>query len=217
MVQCREQDLGIRRPWLDVVAVREGRRAAIRKRAPDAVGTLEGLRRLLPDESLVFNDINGIACWGAGAFICRRPRTFHYPIGFGCLGFAFPAAIGAKLARPAVPVVALCGDGGFLFSGQELATAVHERVSVIAVVFNDNSYGTIKADQSYRYPARSIGGDLRSPDFVRYAEAFGARGCRVGSVHNVPEAVAAALEYEGPTLIEAPCPQALPPWIETDG
>ena len=217
VVQCREQDLGARSPWLDVVAVREGRRAVIRKRAPDAVGTLEGLRRLLPDESLVFNDINGIACWGAGAFICRQPRTFHYPIGFGCLGFAFPAAIGAKLARPAVPVVALCGDGGFLFSGQELATAVHERVSVIAVVFNDNSYGTIKTDQSYRYPGRSIGGDLQSPDFVRYAEAFGARGCRVRSVHDVPEAVATALEYEGPTLIEAPCPQALPPWIETDG
>ncbi len=125
------------RGWMSS-RVREGRRAAIRKRAPDAVGTLEGLRRVLPDESLVFNDINGIACWGAGAFICRRPRTFHYPIGFGCLGFALPAAIGAKLARPAVPVVALCGDGGFLFSGHELATAVHERVSVIAVVFNDN-------------------------------------------------------------------------------
>src|SRR5947209_3698764 len=81
------------------VAVRERRRAAIRERAPDAVATLEGLRRVLPDDALVFNDINGIACWGAGAFVCRRPRTFHYPIGFGCLGFALPAAIGAKLAR----------------------------------------------------------------------------------------------------------------------
>src|SRR5881628_2590382 len=101
----------------------------IRERAPEAVATLEGLRRVLPDESLVFNDINGIACWGAGAFVCRRPRTFHYPIGFGCLGFALPAAIGAKLARPDVPVLALCGDGGFLFSGHELATAVQERVS----------------------------------------------------------------------------------------
>jgi thiamine pyrophosphate-dependent acetolactate synthase large subunit-like protein len=214
VLQFRGRDIGARGPWLDVVAVREGRRAAIRERAPEAVGTLEGLRRILPDESLVFNDINGIACWGAGAFICRRPRTFHYPIGFGCLGFALPAAIGAKLARPDVPVVALCGDGGFLFSGHELATAVHEHVSVIAVVFNDNCYGTIKRDQGYRYPARSIGGDLRSPDFVRYAEAFGARGCRVASVQNVPEAVASALEHDGPTLIEAPCPQALPPWIE---
>jgi acetolactate synthase-1/2/3 large subunit len=215
--QFRERETGARRPWLDVVAVRERRRAAIRARAPEAVATLEGLRRVLPDESLVFNDINGIACWGAGAFICRRPRTFHYPIGFGCLGFALPAAIGAKLARPDVPVVALCGDGGFLFSGHELATAVQERVPVVAVVFNDNAYGTIKADQRYRYPDRSLGGDLRSPDFVRYAEAFGARGCRVNSVQQVPEAVAAALEVDIPTLIEAPCPQALPPWIETEG
>ncbi len=217
VLQFRERDLGARRPWLDVVGVRERRRVAIRRRAPDAVATLEGLRRVLPDETLVFNDINGIACWGAGAFICRQPRTFHYPTGFGCLGFALPAAIGAKLARPDVPVVALCGDGSFLFSGHELATAVHERVSVVAVVFNDSAYGTIKADQGYRYPGRPLGGDLRSPDFVRYAEAFGARGCRVDSVQKVPEAVAAALEHDAPTLIEAPCPQALPPWIEPEG
>ena len=140
---------------------------------------------MLPDEALVFNDINGIACWGAGAFVCRRPRTFHYPIGFGCLGFAVPAAIGAKIARPDVPVVALSGDGGFLFTGQELATAVHQRVAVVVVVFNDQAFGTIKADQGYRYPSRVIGGDLRSPDFVRYAEAFGARGCRVNDLAQV--------------------------------
>jgi thiamine pyrophosphate-dependent acetolactate synthase large subunit-like protein len=216
LAEFRGRALADRQPWIDVAGVRERRRAAIRVRAPEAVATLEGLRRVLPDESLVFNDINGIACWGAGAFTCRRPRTFHYPIGFGCLGFALPAAIGAKLARPDVPVVALCGDGGFLFSGHELATAVQERVPVVAVIFNDHAYGTIKADQGYRYPARSIGSDLRSPDFVRYAEAFGARGCRVDSVLKVPEAVAAAIAHDGPTLIEAPCPQALPPWIERD-
>jgi len=216
LVQLSGRDVEARRPWLDVIAVRERRRAAIRERAPDAVATLEGLRRILPDEALVFNDINGIACWGAGAFICRRPRTFHYPIGFGCLGFALPAAIGAKLARPDVPVVALCGDGGFLFSGHELATAVQEDVGVVAVVFNDHAYGTIKADQGYRYPARSLGCDLRSPDFVRYAEAFGARAWGVDSVRKVPEAVAAAMQHDGPSLIEAPCPQVLPPWIEAE-
>jgi len=201
-------------PWLDVVGVREGRRAAIRKRAPDAVATLEGLRRVLPDETLVFNDINGIACWGAGAFTCRQPRTFHYPIGFGCLGFALPAAIGAKLARPSVPVVVLSGDGGFLFTGHELATAVREHASIVIVVFNDNAYGTIKADQGYRFPNRSIGNELASPDFVRYAGAFGVQGCRVAAVNRVPDAVAEALDRDAITLIEAPCPQVLPPWIE---
>jgi acetolactate synthase-1/2/3 large subunit len=203
-----------RKPWLDAATIREQRRAAIRERAPDAVATLEGLRRVLPDDALVFNDINGIACWGAGAFLCRQPRTFHYPIGFGCLGFALPAAIGAKLARPQTPVVVLSGDGGFLFTGHELATAVHERVGIVAVVFNDHAYGTIKSDQQHRHPGRSIGGDLRSPDFVRYAEAFGATGYRVDSVQEVPQAVAMALGHDRPTLIEAPCPQALPPWIE---
>lgn len=214
LAQLRDLPAANRPVWLDPVATRERRRAAIRERAPEAVAALEGLRRVLPDHTLVFNDINGIACWGAGAFICRQPRTFHYPIGFGCLGFALPAAIGAKLARPEVPVVALSGDGGFLFSGHELATAVQERVAVVAVVFNDHAYGTIKADQNYRYPARSLGGDLRSPDFVKYADAFGATGCRVDSVRKVAQAVAAAIERDGPTVIEAPCPQAIPPWIE---
>jgi thiamine pyrophosphate-dependent acetolactate synthase large subunit-like protein len=216
LLQLGDHHVETRRPWLDVMAVRERRRAAIRERAPDAMATLEGLRRVLPDETLVFNDINGIACWGAAAFICRRARTFHYPIGFGCLGFALPAAIGGKLGRPDVPVVALSGDGGFLFSGHELATAVLERVPVIIVVFNDHAYGTIKADQGYRYPARLLGGDLRSPDFVRYSEAFGVRACRVDSVQKVPAAVAAAMQHDGPSLIEAPCPQVLPPWIETE-
>lgn len=203
-----------RAPWLNPVEVRERRRAAMRTRAPEAVMTLERLRSVLPDEALLFNDINGIACWGAGAFVCRQPRTFHYPIGFGCLGFAFPAAIGAKIAQPDRPVVALSGDGGFLFTGQELATAVHERVNVVVVVFNDQGYGTIKADQAYRYPGREVGGDLSSPDFVRYAEAFGARGLRVDALEDLHLAVEQALRLDGPTVIEAPCPQALPPWIE---
>jgi acetolactate synthase-1/2/3 large subunit len=212
VVRLREPET--KRAWLDVASVRDERRRAIGERAPDAVAVFEELRRVLPDEALVFNDINGISCWGAGAFVCRRPRTFHYPIGYGCLGFALPAAIGAKLARPDLPVVALCGDGGFLYNGHELATAVRERIGVIVVVFNDNAYGTIKMDQSYRYPGRSLGNDLRSPDFSRYAEAFGAKGCRVDSVRDVPAAVAALMRQDGAAVVEAPCPQVLPPWIE---
>jgi len=96
-----------------------------------------------------------------------------------------PAAIGGKIARSGVPVVALSGDGGFLFTGQELATAVHPRVSVVVVVFNDHAFGTIQADQGYCYPSRVIGGDLRSPDVVRYAEAFGARGWRLEDLAKV--------------------------------
>ena len=81
-------------------------------------------------------------------------------------------------------------------------------------MFNDQAYGTIKQDQAHRYPKRPIGADLKSPDFVRYAESFGAHGCRVESVRDVAAAVEAALAREGPSLIEAPCPQVLPPWIE---
>ncbi len=216
LVGTLDQRAPPRQPWLDPVAVRERRRVAMRERAPEAVKTFEQLREVLPDNALLFCDINGIACWGAGAFVCRRPRTFHYPIGFGCLGFAVPAAIGAKIAQPDRPVVALSGDGGFLFTGQELATAVHERVGLVIVVFNDHGYGTIAADQAHRFPGRAIGGTLTSPDFVRYAEAFGARGDRVEALDDLSAAVARALTLPGPTLIEAPCPQALPPWIETD-
>lgn len=200
-------------PWCDLAAQRAARRRVLMERAGEILAFFERLRAVLPPETVLCNDLTAVCYWAHAAFPVTQPRTFHYPTGFGTLGFALPAAIGAKIARPERPVVALAGDGGFLYTGQELATAVAWQVDVVAVVFNDHAYGAVKQDQVYHYGGRTIGCDLVSPDFVRLAQAFGARGLRVASLAEVPEAVAEALTLPGPTVIEAPSPAILPPWI----
>ncbi|MBX6771177.1 MAG: thiamine pyrophosphate-binding protein [Chloroflexi bacterium] len=205
--------VGPGRPWCDIVAARGRCLEAIRARAGAYLDCLAGLRKILPPEAILFNDLTSVAYWSSAGFPVTQPRTYHYPTGFGCLGHAFPAAIGARLACPDRPVVALAGDGGFLFTGQELATAILYRVPVVCVVFNDHAYGAVKVDQLVHFAGRAFANDLRSPDFVRLAEAYGARGCRVESLSDVPEAVAEALRGDEPAIIEVPVSPVIPPWI----
>src|SRR5204863_1017023 len=112
-------------------------------------------------------------------FPLERPRTFLHPAGAVAMGFGIPAALGAKAAYPDRAVVAVVGDGGFLMSGMELATAVQEKLPVVVVLVNDSSLTLIKAIQERRYEGRYIGVDLLNPDFGRFAEAFGVRFWRV--------------------------------------
>jgi acetolactate synthase I/II/III large subunit len=147
--------------------------------------------------------------WCARFYPVRGPRTFFYPIGSATLGFGAPAAFGAKVARPDASVVALAGDGGFLFTGQELAAAVQARLAVPVIVLNDNAYGMIRTAQKRRYGERRLGVDLHNPDFVRFGEAFGARAERVSTPEALGRAVSAALAADVPTIIEIPA--TLPP------
>ena len=103
----------------------------------------------------------------------NRPRTFLHPAGSVAMGFGLPAALGAKAAHPDRKVIAVVGDGGFMMSGMELATAVQERLPVVVVLINDNSLTLIGAAQARRYGGRFIGVDLRNPDFETFAQAFG--------------------------------------------
>jgi acetolactate synthase-1/2/3 large subunit len=104
-----------------------------------------------------------------------RPRTFLHPAGAVAMGYGLPAALGARAAYPDRPVVAVAGDGGFLMSGMELATAVQEDLPVVVVLVNDNCLTLIKATQDRRYAGRHIAVDLRNPDFRQLAQAFGVR------------------------------------------
>ena len=126
------------------------------------------------------------------------------PSGFGALGFALPSAIGAKVARPDVPVVAMHGDAGVMFTIQDLMTAVEHQISVILFVFNDQGYGVERRHQDHLYGRRS-GVDIKSPDFVGLAKSFGANAIRVDDLSKVGEAANVALNNVGPTLIEVPC------------
>jgi thiamine pyrophosphate-dependent acetolactate synthase large subunit-like protein len=183
--------------------------AEVLARIGEAVGmpveaeVLAQIRSSLPDGSLVFNDPTTIAFWARSLWGTDRPRTWFVPSGFGTLGFALPAAIGARLARPDVPSIAIIGDAGVMFTIQDLMTAVQENAPVIVMVFNDEGYGVERRHQDHLYGRRS-GVDVKPPDFVALAHAFGARGIRVADLERVGEAVASVLDAEGPTLIEVP-------------
>jgi acetolactate synthase I/II/III large subunit len=132
------------------------------------------------------------------------PRRFFYPSNYIALGWAFPAAVGAAVALGDRPVVSVSGDGGFLMTAQELATAVRYRLRVIAVVHNDLTYGAIKNIQQRVHEARYLDVELNNPDFLQLAAAFGVPGRRASGPDEFHRAVRAALDRDGPSLIEVP-------------
>jgi thiamine pyrophosphate-dependent acetolactate synthase large subunit-like protein len=170
---------------------------------PPEIDVLTQLRSALPPDSLVFNDPTTIAFWARSLWGTDRPRTWFVPSGFGTLGFALPAAIGAKFARPDTPSVAIIGDAGVMFTIQDLMTAVEHQVPLVVIVFNDRGYGVERRHQDHLYGRRS-GVDLLPPDFVALAHAFGARGVRVDDHSRIERTVSDALGHEGPVLIEVP-------------
>jgi acetolactate synthase-1/2/3 large subunit len=114
-------------------------------------------------------------------------------------------------------VVALCGDGGFLYTSQELATAVQEQADVVAIVFNDNAYGALKLYQDRHHGGRRIGVELTNPDFAKLAEAYGARGVKLSTSADLGPALTDVLGRPGPTVVECPLDfdvsRVLPPWM----
>jgi len=178
---------------------------------PELAEVLTALRGALPDDAIVVNDQTGLTYWMEHRFPVYAPRTFLYPTGSAVLGYAVPAAIGAKLARPERAVVAVAGDGGFMFSVAELATAVKYRLPIVFLVVNDDRYGAIKYLQQRMFEGRWGETELANPDFPALARAFGARGERLATVGALPAAIGRALAADGPTLLELRM-TIEPPW-----
>ncbi|HLM51530.1 MAG TPA: thiamine pyrophosphate-dependent enzyme, partial [Solirubrobacteraceae bacterium] len=196
-----------------------GVRAAVAERIaadePQAVGLLEGLDAALPADAVVFADMCIPGYWAAGFLPVPRPRRLAYPVGWGTLGFAFPAALGAALAGP--PVVCLCGDGGFLFACGELATAAQERIPLTVVLVDDGGYGMLRYDQGAAGQA-PFGTNLDAPDFPALAGAFGVRADAVeGFGPAFADRLAEHLAAREPTLLAVaatlkPPPTTSPRW-----
>ncbi len=181
-------------------------------RSPEACRLLADIRSAIDRESIVCLDMTLPSYWASSYFPVYGPRTFLNPYNFMALGFALPAAIGAKIARPETPVVALCGDGGLLFTVQELATAAHYALDLTIVLFNNDGYGAIRRHQQRRFNGRVIDADLTNPDFVRLAEAFGAKARRLSSPGEVGPALREAQSAGGLQLIEVPIRDLPAPW-----
>ncbi|HEX9872310.1 MAG TPA: thiamine pyrophosphate-dependent enzyme [Candidatus Tectomicrobia bacterium] len=185
--------------------------AWLRQQAPLQCEIIGQLQKVLHDDAVVVSGITNVGYWSHFALRVRRPRTYLGASYFATLGFAFPTALGAKVAAPNRQVVSLSGDGGFLYALPELATAVQYGINVVAVVFADGAFGASHNDQRTRYHGRIVGTNLHNPNFVQVAEAFGAKGIRA-EPEQLATALQEAFDAKRPTLIEVPMPTLVPPF-----
>lgn len=177
------------------------------------VGFLRVMREELPPEGIFVDELTQCGYVSRIWWPVPAPRRFLSTGLQGTLGWGLATALGAKAACPDRPVLSVNGDGGFMFTVQELATAVQHGLAVVAVVFNDGAYGNVRTFQKQNFGGRLIASELRNPDFVKLAESFGAQGLRA----TTPEELRAALRRgfattEGPTVIEVPVGEFPSPW-----
>ena len=159
------------------------------------------LRDLLPDDVILTGDAGNFSGWVQRYLRYGRPGRLLAP-GSGAMGYAVPAAIGASIARPDKLVVGFCGDGGFMMTGQELATAAHHGAKPVIIIFNNGTYGTIRMHQEREYPGRRSATDLTNPDFVKLAQSYGAFAARVKNARDFKSVWKKTLKSNKVALIE---------------
>ncbi|MBV8564880.1 MAG: hypothetical protein JO273_05430 [Methylobacteriaceae bacterium] len=170
------------------------------------------LRSALPDDAILVADYTQVGYVAAATFPVDRPRRMITPGYQGTLGFAFATALGAKVACPDRAVVALVGDGGFLFTANELATAVMHGIRTVTIVFVDGAYGNVRRAQEIDYGGKVIASDLHNPDFVRFAESFGAAARCARTPDELVDCLAWAMAQDVPAVIEVPVANMPDPW-----
>lgn len=166
---------------------------------------LKAIRAALPEDGIFVDEITQLGYVARLSFPTYAPRTFLTPGYQGTLGWGFATALGVKDACRDKAVISLNGDGGFLFTQPELATAVQHRIGLVTIVFNDNAYGNVKRMQRELYGNRVIASDLVNPDFVRLGESFGVKSKRVRTPDELRLAIDQAIQADEPALIEVPC------------
>ncbi|MDB5074368.1 MAG: thiamine pyrophosphate-binding protein, partial [Chloroflexi bacterium] len=190
----------------DVDRVRESIEIQARRAYGDRLAYLDAVRSATPPDGIIVADMTMLGYAAADYLPVTGPRTFIHSAELCTIGCGLPLALGAKVGASDRAVVALCGDGGFLLNPGELATAVQEQLPVVVVLFNDRQYTAVKNEQRRAFGARYIATDLRAPDYVALAHAFGADGVRADSPSALKDAIAAGLSSGRVTLIDTPLP-----------
>lgn len=193
------------------------RKQTLEKQMRETVGPqmayLDAIRAVLPEDGIFVDEVTqvGFASWYG--FPVSRPRQ-HITAGYqGTLGFGFATALGVVAGNPGKRVVQVSGDGGFMFTVQELATAVQYRLPLVTIVFNDRRFTNVQRQQKEWFGGRVLCSDLHNPDFVKLAEAFGALGMRISSPQEMPTALEKAFAADAPVLIEVDVQEFFPsPW-----
>lgn len=174
---------------------------------------LEAIRDELGEDGVLVEEVTQMGFAARLLYPTYKPRTFISPGYQDSLGWGYATALGVQHALPDKPVVAISGDGGFLFTATEMATAMHHRIPLTAIVFRDDAFGNVRRIQEQRYGNRLIASDLTNPDFVRFAESFGVAAERAGTPQELRSALNRALKRrDQPTLIEVPVGPFPSPW-----
>ncbi len=202
-------------------ASREEEFTAIKARAAKAIRSvqpqmdyLDVIRDVLPRDGFFVEEISQVGFTSRFGFPVYEPRKFVTCGYQDNLGFGFNTALGVKVANPDNPVVAVCGDGGFMFGVQELATAVLHKINLVTCIFNNSAYGNVRRDQINNYDGRLIGADLANPDFVKLAESFGAVAYRATNPKEFRTALEQAFKDDAPVIIDVivETGSEVPPW-----
>ena len=182
-------------------------RQSLMRHYPNELKTMEGIRGVLDQDAIIVGEASMPALDAIHLMPVYRPRTFWGPFSWGGLGMGLPSGLGAKVACPGRQVVVLTGDGGFQFNIQELGTAVQYGISPVVIIFNDNAWGALKQNQERNFNGRTIATELRNPDFVKLAEAYGATAAVVHTGDQLTEALRQGLRSKVIHLIVAEMPQ----------
>jgi acetolactate synthase-1/2/3 large subunit len=186
-------------PWSPIVTDLRGKMAA-----QPPLPLLPEMRTTLPPDGILVSDVHALGYATFAEFPVAHPRGFLYPCIGVSLGYALPAALGAKVAHPERTVICFSGDGGFLMGISELATAAKYDIEVVMIVVNDNALSSIKGSQQKSCEGRLIDSDLRNPDFVALARSFGIHAARVEDVTGFGAALEEAVNANRPVLLEVP-------------
>ena len=165
---------------------------------------MQAIRGAMPDDGILVQGMTQMGYYSRNYYPVYTPGAYLTSSSHITLGCAYPLALGAKVAQPTRAVVALSGDGGFLYNSQELATAVQHGIHAVVIVFNDNAYGNVLRAQIEQFDGHVLGTRLHNPDFVKLAQTYGARGVRAQDADQLGAALSEALAIEAPTVIEVP-------------
>jgi acetolactate synthase-1/2/3 large subunit len=196
----------------DEMRVRQAKMRGRLSKLEPQLSFLAAIRAELPEDGILVDEVTQIGFAARLAFPVYKPRTFLSPGYQDNLGWGYATALGAQHARPDVPVLSINGDGGFMYTSNELATAVRHRIPLVAIVFADGYFGNVRRIQQEHFGNRMIANDLANPDFVKYAESFGATGRRARTPEELGAALRASFAAREPTLIEVPVEAMPSPW-----
>jgi acetolactate synthase-1/2/3 large subunit len=173
---------------------------------------LKAMRAALPEDGIFVDEVSQMGFASRLAFPVELPRTYLSPGYQDNLGWGFGTALGAKAAMPDRKVLAIAGDGGFLYQMGELATAVRHNIAVVVVVFDNGAFGNVKRIQQERYGNRLIASDLHNPDFVKLADSFGVASFKATDARQLEEALRKAFALNAPALVHVPHGDVPSPW-----